>query len=272
MDVVYSGAIQEYSKLAKDNQRLFVENWSSYEEPVIQSNLLLKELLNKKNLEVVGMADLFNTASLTNEVKSLYQVKNISDRNKRPQIGDFVLVITGNKPAYWNIRGVAPFNNTKSILLNTGWDLQLSASDQINKSLFYMDMHGKPKYGLTYFGYQLYKITGEGVLWEGRFEDGWIGKKAECSFLFDTTSQSFKITVPNVNVPNKLSILNNNHLIKEIKITNEGVSTLQFEIESQPGETVNLQFVLDKSFIPKQMGINNDDRTLGIQIEKIKTN
>lgn len=270
MDKVYSDAIEQYMKLSKDGQRLFVEQWSSYDEQVFQSNRLLK-ILNKKGSEVVGVADLFNSTQLSEETKALYQIKDRPDKSERkPNVGDFVLVITGNKTAYWNLRGVAPFNNNESKFMNMGWDLQLSASDQINRSLIYMDAQGTPKYGSTYLGYQLYKVTGEGVSWVGRTTDYWIGKTAECSFLFDTTSQRFKITVPDVYLPNKLSILSNNELIKEVELKNAGELDLLFELKSHIGETVNLQFVVEKTFIPKQLGINEDDRELGIQIKKIK--
>lgn len=269
IDRLYSNIIKNYVNLADNNQRLLFENWTFFDEAVYQSNILVKDIYIKPNLSVDGLSDIFIPDKITPEIKKLYDFNVIPEANERmPKKGDFVAVFTGNKSAFWNLRGVAPYINDRSILKDQGYNLELIGKEEISsKELFYERFASTPVYKKTYLGYELYRVKDDSiVIWDGRYIDNWIGRYARLKITdYDKNEINLKIDSLSYNLPNKIKIKDNGVTIFEINIENPGSFISKIELPKNH-TSHNIDFEVEKVFIPKQVGINNDDRNLGVQL------
>ncbi|MFF2157532.1 hypothetical protein ACFVVQ_19765 [Paenibacillus chitinolyticus] len=272
MTQLYTKAVNDYVANGK-NSKLFVENWTFYEEPTSQTNLLVKKIFGRDDLEVVGLADIYNPTMITPEIRELYQINNIPDQAHRtPKKGDYVLVFSGYKPAYWNLRAVTPVNYNQSKTMEAGVNLELESSeDKTSKTLFSEATSYKIKFGNTHLGYKLYKVLEGGALglWKGRYEDGWITKHATYSTNVDSNQEKIVLSIhaPKYVLPANLTIKVEEQQSVNYEIKNEGEQIIELDISKYKDKKVNLDFLLDKTFVPKNEHVNNDTRELGVQIE-----
>jgi hypothetical protein len=269
---VYMESIEQYMKVANSGNRLLVEQWPFWIQSVFESNTLIKDIYKKKGLKVDGINDILNNIEITPEAAEIMGIKNIPKKETRwPKKGDFILVFTGEKLAYWHVRGVAPYYiPNKPLLLNRGFDLQLIASDKKINKVFYLDDTKRLKFGDIYTGYQLFQVNDvPHILWDGRYEDSWVGKKAKCNIYPESIKRefNFQLNVLKPCIPNKLEIFLNKRLIKTIEIVHEGTQVISIQSDGVKGKSIEIEFNLEKTFIPKNLGINNDTRELGAMID-----
>lgn len=257
--------------IADNNQRLLFENWTFFDEAIYQSNILVKNIYKRSDLRVDGLSDVFNPNKITPAIKNLYDFNVIPEITKRmPQKRDFIVVITGNKPAFWNLRGVAPYINDRSILIDQGYNLELIGKEEISsKELFFEKFAKIPVYKETYLGYELYRVNDNAsVIWDGRYIDNWIGKQASLKLEnFNKNEITIKVDYLEYNLPNKIKIKDNGFSVFEMSIEKPG--SFLAKIELTENQSHNIVFEVEKVFIPTQVGINNDERSLSVQLTLI---
>ncbi|MEW6696502.1 MAG: hypothetical protein ACOY35_06815 [Bacillota bacterium] len=270
-DQIFMEVVNLYSTLGKPGERLLVENWEFYTEQVKSSNIFINNLYGKTDLKVEGIRDLLESREIPKDILNLYGVQDIPQNIKRwPQKRDLVLVLTGEKPAHWNLRGIAPVKSEDSVLQKLGYELELLSSKEIsNKGLFYDISLKKITFKDTYLGYKLYRVDKSvpSVVWQGRYSDGWVGKTAK---LIINPRQYKNIHLETYTAlpdkTTKLQVYCAGQLVKEIEeITNQ--KTL-FEVnipeERQKDDAVELIFLVSDVFVPKDLGLNDDTRELGL--------
>jgi len=194
-DKIYAQAVNIYMQNAKPDERLLVEQWPFYVEPVKQTNILIRDIYGKKELAVEGILDVISNIEIDEKIKKMYMIDNVEDKMLRePREGDFVLAFTGDRRSSWILRGIAPYYNNES-LLRKEIDMRLINAEQYKLSFFKL-VHVES-------GYKLYKIEKRRkIIWEGRYEDKWMGKTAKLKIIRDRSE-----SLPNVIIlPNKYSI------------------------------------------------------------------
>jgi hypothetical protein len=105
--------------------------------------------------------------------------------------------------------------------------------------------------------------------WENDSNNIWMAKKAEAYFH---TENFGKMTLtgflPKTHLPNKITIFIDNKEIKKYDLTQENVN---LEISDIPLNTIiRLKIIVDKALVPKEMGIGEDLRELGLLVHNIK--
>lgn len=270
---LYTEVVQSYLNMAKDRERLLFENWAFFEEPVTQTNILLKDIFGRKDLEANGLADIFNPELVTEEVKKLYAFTDSPEYKTRlPRKGDFIVDIIGNKPAYWNLRGVAPYVSNESRLLEEGFKLKLITEKITSDRQLYITSSKKIVFGETFLGYRLYKVEEENshfLLWEGRYPDRWIGEKSNLTIEGEEGSLllNIKINSLDINSPNKIKVVENNNVLKEILVNEQGEISFDLPIEIDNAVQHKLEFLVENTFVPKELNMNTDSRKLGVQVD-----
>lgn len=274
-DKIYTKAIENYIQRANPGERLLVEQWLFYEEPVTQSNLLIEKILGKEQLYVVGTQDIISNVAISSDILKLYNVNTIPDKaNRSPRENDFILNLTGNRQSYWILRGYCPFFNKKeSVYIAQGLQLNEVASNEVSWRGFEMKhFFDMPKFRGYSAGYKLYKVKSALpiVLWEGRWADNWIGNKAKCSLRIPKQKKEFYFTgnATNYTVPTFLIIKQNNKIIKRVTIDKAGPFFFALTLfSSKNNDLIDIEFHTEKTFNPKKSGFSNDDRNLSVQLD-----
>jgi hypothetical protein len=160
-DRVYNEAVDKYMELGRPGERLLVEQWQFYGEPVIETNLLIREIFGDKDFQVYGISDIAEDALISPEDLKLYDVKSAPDRAARlPRDNDFILVFTANVPSKWILRGVSPYVHvTGSALKAKGFDLEKVAGREIKWRGIEIGLPSLIPRAYKYStGYELYKV------------------------------------------------------------------------------------------------------------------
>jgi hypothetical protein len=161
-DKMYTEAISHYMRIAKPDERLIVEDWPFYTEPVVQSNILLKKIFRKEHLNVEGVQDLIQNMEISAETKKLYQISGVLDaKSRQPKKNDYILAFTGNRQSPWMLRGISPFLNEKGSVykVECGLDMEMIATDNIKWSgVAFTAPFLLPKLRTYSNGYRLYKV------------------------------------------------------------------------------------------------------------------
>ena len=113
-----------------------------------------------------------------------------------------------------------------------------------------------------------------GVLFDGWYDGPelghrWMGKKSRLYFF---SGHSGEVTVegflPDIISPNKMRIYADGQLLKAVNLTAGSFRIVAYVQKDSP---VKLTLEMDKAIIPNALGINGDVRTLGADIESIRT-
>lgn len=266
-DIVYNRAIHEYITNAKANERLLVEQWLYYQEPVIQSNILVQKILNKKDLIVDGIADIINNVDISAQDLKTNNIA-VNDNTKRiPNEGDYILVFTGDRTASWVLRAVDPFYYLKSNFEHNAKMYTVSTYNQKIR-LPVINIKETPFIRIENVtcGYILYKVESINYIWKGRYADNWIGSEAELIIDDKKKDLTFQVEQPiRQALPNVLSIYNNNKIVEKIYIKDSAPIIIKIELSrlEMKDHTIVLDFKVDKTAIPKILGLNDDTRELG---------
>ncbi len=272
---VYTEAIGHYMQVAKPGERLLVEEWPFFVEPVIQSNILLKNILGKGELSVDGILDIINDMAVPADALKHNMVSKIPDRKSRyPKENDYILTLTGDRQSPWVLSSISPFLNEKgSVYKQRGLEMEDIATGNVKwRGIELTVPFIRPKLRTYSAGYHLYKVKNPqpAVAWEGRWADGWIGGKAQCSLKVSKQKTDFIFNgfVTEYTIPSSLRISSGNRIIKKVLLDKAG--PFSFTLELLPaGMTgfVHFEFTTEKTFNPKERGLSNDNRNLGVQIK-----
>lgn len=274
-DRIYTEAIGYYLQWAKPGERLLVEQWPFFVEPVFQSNILVKMIHGKEQLQIEGIQDIVSNIFISPDTLKLYGLTKIPDKSTRmPRKNDYILNFTGDRQSPWILRGSSPFLNEKeSTCIAQGMQLEKIIEKEVSwKGLQLWYSSVLPKFKQYSAGYKLYKVKDPAtvILWEGKWSDNWISNIAKCSFWVQKEKEKFFFTgvVTEHTIPSSLYLVqDNNNIIKRIILDKSGPFSFILEFSSaKKGEHVVLDLVTGKTFNPKTLGINNDERNLSIQI------
>ncbi len=272
-DKIYSEAISTYMQIANPGERLLVEEWPFFVEPVTQSNRLLK-IFGKEHLIVAGVQDIINNMEISAETLKLYQVSEIPNREARyPRKNDYILTLTGNRQSPWVLRGISPFLNEKDSLYKMrGLELENIRKANIQWNVLELTVpFFRPKFRTYSAGYSLYKVLDPlpTVIWEGRWADDWIGNSAQCSLRISKQKKEFVFRgfVTEYTVPSLFNILKDNKIIKKVPLDSSGPFSFTVEIPSTERDGLfRIGFNAEKTFNPKDLGLSNDNRNLSIRL------
>lgn len=262
---IFTEAMETYSILANNGERLICEQWPIYCEAVVQSNVLMRIIAKEKDLEVIGISDILDKSHLKKDIPNEEEIM--------PKVGDYVIQLYSYHPSYWFVRGVSPvISNQNSKLKARGYKLDLVSNHSISIKEPILNI-GLKKLGIedNITGYNLYQITDASfneMVWEGRYTDKWIGKSASLTYSKDTT---FKIVIKNnsINTYNSIVILNNNNIVKAIEIEKNSTITVEIneeEIQQNENGLYKIDFEVENTFNPKQNNLSEDNRDLGVII------
>lgn len=274
VDKTYTEAIKNYIQRAKHGERLLVEQWPFFAEQVVQSNILIKNIFDKKELQVEGVQDIVENITISPDLLRLYNVTSIPNTFLRlPKRNDYVLTLTGDRESHYSLRGVSPFLNKKESLFKAqGMELEKIMDKEISwKGLQIRFPLMVPKFKEYSAGYKLYKVKDPTsiILWEGRWTDNWISNRAKCALQVQKEKEKFLFTgfVTKHSIPTSLYVFRGDNIIKKVTLNKAGPFSFTLEIFSaKKSSLVVLELVAGKTFIPKALGINNDERNLSVQI------
>ena len=276
-DQIYTAAIEDYLRLADNGEHLFFEQWSFYEEGVQQSNILVREILHRPKLKVKGVHDLLEGRPVSQEILRLYGVSSGEGETRVPREKDFILIFTGKGQSSWVLRGVAPFpDQEKSEYQIRG----ISIDFRTEKEARWTYLNAAAPFRSLNFqeyskGYRLYQVKDPTTLmsWNGRWQDGWIGQQARLSLNLKNPKEElqFEGVVPPFAVPNSLTIRQGGRVLKKIDLRESGSFSFSLGLDSSPDNpAAELELVAEKTFIPKEIGLNSDTRILSLQISAVR--
>jgi hypothetical protein len=272
-DKIYTEAIGHYIRTAKSGERLIVEEWPFFIEPVVQSNRLLK-IYRREHLLVEGVQDILNNMTISAETMKLHQVSEVPDiKSRQPRKDDYILALTGNRLSPWMLRGISPFLNEKeSVYKVRGLDLEMIATDNIKwNGVEFTAPFLLPKLRTYSNGYSLYKVKDSlpTFFWEGRWSDNWISSKAKCSLRVSKPGKrfTFEVFVSEHTIPTSLNIIKDNKIIKKVTLDKAGPFSFTLDNFSAAKDGfVHVEFNAEKTFNPKNLGLSNDNRNLSVRL------
>jgi len=160
-DKIYSEAVENYMRMAKPGERLLIEQWLPSDEPIVQSNILIKELFGKKQLNVDGVRDIVSNTVVAPDALKHRNVREIPGQTNRfPEKNDYILTFTGDRRTPWALRAVSPFVNEKESAFKT---LGMPVEKIIDKEIRWRGLQTQfPLIGAEFkefsAGYKLYKV------------------------------------------------------------------------------------------------------------------
>lgn len=274
-DKIFTEAINNYIHKANPGERLIVENWPFFVEPVTQSNILIKQLFEKDQFQVEGIKDILENMTIPEETLKLYSVAKTPDKTRRwPKPNDYVLKLTGNVQSPWILRGVSPFvDENQSAFKKQGLRLEKVAGSKVNwKGLRLIPYFNLPRIQDYSTGYNLYKVRDPlpTLLWEGRWDDKWISKKGICSLRANSHNREFFFIghAEKYTLPTFLIVKQGNTVMKVVSIDKAGRFSFLLRLKPQKDNGLaKIEFSTEKTFNPKQLGLSDDTRDLSVQLQ-----
>ena len=104
-------------------------------------------------------------------------------------------------------------------------------------------------------------------LWEGRWGDNWIGRRAKCLLKnFSGKRLVFEGYVSQHTVPSSL-IVTQGSRIHKIILDKAGIFSFSMEVAPGESDVIDIEFSVEKTFNPKSLGDSEDDRNLSVQLK-----
>ncbi len=274
VDRTFTELMAAYADRAEPGQRLLVEDWPFFVEPVGKSNRLLTSIWHKEDLLVEGVRDLLDNEVPSPETLNLYNYDKVPDPDTRyPEIGDFVARFTGQREVPWMVRGVSPYRvaSGESSFRDMGAILARLES----KNYQWWGLHcslPRPVPQLYRFsaGYQLYRvIEPPWLFWEGRWADGWIGKEAFCRIRMKEPAVPLVLsgTAPPAVIPSTMQIFHEGVSLGNHMLDEPGAFSIPIILERHGETDPKIRFQIDRTFVPLEMGGGRDDRRLGVILQ-----
>jgi hypothetical protein len=229
---------------------------------------LLKNVFHLKR-QVYGIGDLVDPATVAS--KHMLEMLHISEADLRanetnfPARGAYLLSTTADKLGTWQVRGVAPFYSSGSVLDCDGsYIMEVVGEDRLYRvGLFWNRWTKRPDLSSTYIGYKLYKVrTGPRFTWLGRYPDGWIGKQARLTLFPEFTSYTMLHVATSKYTPyNVIRVFRAGSLVETVTLSAGMEHTFRLTCGEKPTE---FRLEVERTFVPKKLRMNDDERELGV--------
>jgi hypothetical protein len=183
-----------------------------------------------------------------------------------PKKDDYVIAMTGNELATWQVRGVGPFYSEGSFLQKDGsYDMQEVAGERLYfPSVFINVWTNGLDFRQTYVGYELYRvIAGPRFTWLGRYPDGWVGRRARLTLYPEYVASALvHVATSRYNPNNSVSVFQDDVLIDKAPLSEGKEHTFKLRPVSKDVPTV-FRFEVERTFVPQKLHLNKDKRELG---------
>lgn len=271
VDRAFTELMGEYAKRALPGQRLLVEDWPFYVEPVDKSNRLLTYIWKREGLEVQGARDFLDGETVDPETLRLYAYAKVPDFAERhAKTGDFVGRLTGNRAVPWFVRGVSPFVSVleKSGFQEAGGELDSLVERRYEwDGVFWTPFRPVPSLETFSAGFRLYRVRQSPfVFWEsGRWADGWIGESATCRIRMTEPAAPFFVegSVPPEGIPCEIRMFQDDEWIEAFPLNRAGSFSFPLILNATDRMGTELRFETTRTFVPREAGTGPDDRRLG---------
>lgn len=275
VDRAFTELMTEYAKRALPGQRLLVEDWPFYVEPVRKSNRLLTSIWNREGLEVQGARDFLDGEIVTPEILRLHAYDEAPDPADRYAAeGDFVGRMTGKRDVPWFVRGVSPFvsRSEKSGFQEAGGELDSLVERRYEwEGVFWAPSRPFPSLETFSAGFRLYRVRqSPSAFWEsGRWEDGWIGETALCRIRMTEPAAPFFLngSVPPEGVPGEIRVFQEEQWIATFWLNKAGSYSFPCILRATDRVGTRLRFEVPRTFVPREAGTGPDDRRLGVVLQ-----
>lgn len=265
---IFTSALDEFVKRSPSGASLTFESYPFFAEQLETTRVLLNRNYHSHH-PVYGIADLVDPAVITPAMRQLFSLTDADLANNEqnlPKKGDYVLAITGNELATWQVRGVAPYYGEGSFLLKDGAYEMREVSSQVVtfQSLFFHIWTNRIAFLPLSVGYKLYTVTsGPRFTWIGRYPDGWIGKRARLIVFPEYVERALiHVSAPRQNSGSRLMLFQDDRMVKQTMLVEGGEQTIDLDLGWRSRPTV-FRLEVDRTFVPKKLGLNEDKRELG---------
>lgn len=267
---VYSDSVEKIHSIAQTGDRILLENYTCYDEPAHQTNLLLNTYL-KDDVSVIGMNQYitgtdpdFNTLSITGITEALYKKYK---EEAHPKENDYVILYINDRNFYGPVRAVNPTFDTalNSSLEDRGYVLELIDAQSIDRPTLGYENNKLQKKTMK-SGYRIYKVKRVGIDITGYWVDGWIEKKLEIKNY--NSSMNMKALIKQVGnglSENTITIWRNGEKISVRKVKPGDEVILNDFLNDATPVNCNIVIEVENTFIPSSVGID-DNRELGINL------
>ncbi len=266
---IYTEALVKYLSVSHNADSLIFEAYPFYAEQVGNTIDLFRAVFHQER-RVYGIADLINPAVVTREMRGLRSVSDADLRRNQsnwPQKDDYVMAVTGDKLATWQIRGVAPWYSDGSDLQKDGaYDMRMIAEErQYAPELFFNIWTHWWSAKRTYIGYQLYKvISGPRFTWFGKYPDGWLGRRAELTLYPPAVGHArIYFATSKYNPQNRVSVFKDKQALNSVPLIEGKEEVIDLLCDDHP---TTFRFEIERIFVPKTLRLNKDSRELGVRV------
>lgn len=271
MGKTYSESIDTLQKMTKTGDRILLENYTCYDEPSVQTNLLLNTYLGN-DLSVIGINQ--NVTGIDPDPASLtiYGMTEDEYRDMKeeawPRKNDYVVLYINNRDFYGPVRAVNPAYNdaTDSKLKEMGYTLELIDAQSIDRyTIGFVNEKFKKKTMAS--GYKIFKVKDRSAVVSGYWEDGWTGKRIEIKDYSPKNDMQISINQIGYDLSkNTISILINEKKVSEEDIKTGDKIEINKYIFGEKTEKYNVVIEIKSTFIPSDKYPSDDNRELGINI------
>ena len=268
---VYTEAITKYVRLSGAEDSLVFESYPFYAEQVTNTAQLIRNGF-RETRRVYGIADLIDPAVVVPEMRGLLSVTDAdlaANEAKYPKETDYVIAMTGDELATWQVRGVSPYYSEGSQLQRDGsYDMEQVAEGRAYFPAAFLNIWTlRPDVRQAYVGYQIYKVRiGPRFVWLGRFPDGWIARSARLKLYPQHVSKALAHISTSPYTPgNNLRVFQDDVLVAEAVLSKGSEYSIALTSTARDGPTT-FRFEVDQTFSPKRLGLSKDRRELGARL------
>lgn len=279
MGNIYTQCMNEIIENVPNGSRILLASSNSYEEPVVETEILLNEIYNK-DIQVLGAKQsLIPTSNIINEnILQLYGTTKEEfeqmEELAQPQAGDYLIYFYNARNFYYQVRNMVPVSYDtllENYISNNMDSLYLVSENNIEDK--YLGWNGSSLQIMSNIcGFKAFKVDKKGCLVEGIYGDNWSGKKVVIRNYSRGSGMAIKVTHAGVStgsLDNKIDIYVGEVLCDKIYLS-----------ETMPEVTIYLDQYLDGSdrlsditlaiehvFVPKELKLGEDTRELGVRCD-----
>lgn len=257
-----------------NGERVLVENYNFYEEPITEANILLNYWGHP--MDLLGIHQEISSDVLDTDTVELYgytmQEYEAIRELFQPRVGDYILVYFNRRAFRGPIRGVNPsglIGGGASVYETTGSGYKVELIDKNVCKRQWLSLKSADLLEETQAGYALYKITELTFQTEGIYADGWSREEititgADSANALNIRTGAMACSWRGEEV-NGIDIVLNGEVIETVEIKNSGSQFIINDYIESFTATDIIKLVIQKADSPINYG-SDDDRMLGVQI------